>query len=303
MDSANLEEQSQGLFSELQAALHELASSPLPEDSLASLNQARESLGNLSQITRAYQEETAAALQKSQEERNQFISHVTHELRLPMTSIKGYTDLLRQGLAGPLNEQQLEFLDTIRNNVARMAALLSDLSDLNRIDTGRLKLDLGNLELNEYMGAALESLRTIRERKGQKISQVLPAQLPPVWADPNRLLQIMTCLLRNAIMYTPEGGAITIHASTLNDKVHIQIKDNGIGIGPKDQARLFSPFFRSDDPVVRDQYGWGLSLYLCARLVQIMGGEIGADSIPGSGSAFWFTLPQGGSPTSEVIDG
>ncbi len=303
MDNPKLEKQTQGHLNEIQAALQKLASSPLPEESLASIRQATDTLSSLSQIILSSQEETAGAVRQAQEERNQFISHVTHELRLPMTSIKGYTDLLRQGLAGPLNEQQLNFLDTIRNNVERMSALLSDLSDISRIDGGRLRLDLGKVEIKESVATALDSLHLIQEQKRQKITSHLPAGLPPVWADPNRVIQILTCLLRNAIMYTPEGGEITIRARPEDDEVSIQVKDAGIGISLEDQARLFSPFFRSDEPAVREQHGWGLSLHLSARLVQMMGGEIGADSTTGSGSEFWVTLPQAKSPTNQEQDG
>lgn len=303
MDNANPQDQTQGYLDELQATLQKLASSQLPEESLESIRQATDTLGSLSKAILSNQEETTSAVRQAQEERNQFISHVTHELRLPMTSIKGYTDLLRQGLAGPLNEQQLSFLNTIRNNVERMSALLSDLSDISRIDGGRLKLDLGKVEIKECAAAALDSLHLIQEQKRQKITIHLPAGLPLAWADPNRVVQILTCLLRNGIMYTPEAGEITILASPEQDKIHIQVKDTGIGINLEDQARLFSPFFRSDEPVIRDQHGWGLSLHLCARLVQMMGGKMGADSAPGSGSTFWFTLPQSKPATSQETDG
>ncbi len=303
MDNPILEKRTQEHINEIQAALQKLASSPLPEESLASIRQAMDSLSSLSQVILSNQEETTGAVRQAQEERNQFISHVTHELRLPMTSIKGYTDLLRQGLAGPLNQQQLSFLDTIRNNVERMSALLSDLSDISRIDGGRLRLDLGIVEIQQAVATALDSLHLLQEQKGQIITFHFPADLPPVWSDPNRVVQILTCLLRNAIMYTPEGGEITIRARPQDDEVSIQVKDTGIGISLEDQARLFSPFFRSDEPAVRELHGWGLSLHLCARLVQMMSGEMGADSTPGSGSKFWFTLPQAKSLTSQEPDG
>lgn len=292
MGNANQDEHPQGYVDELLASLNELASSQLTEESLATVQYAKATLDSLSQAIQSNQEATALVLREAQDEKNQFISHVTHELRLPMTSIKGYTDLLRQGLVGPINEQQLNFLDTIRNNVERMSALLSDLSDITRLDGGRLKLDLGSVELKEPLQIALESLHPIQEGKGQKIALSLPDTLPAVWADANRLIQIMTCLLRNAIMYTQEGGEITISAQALNEHVLIQVKDNGIGISPEDQGRLFTPFFRSDEPAVREQYGWGLSLHLSSRLVQLMGGEMGVESVAGKGSTFWFTLPR-----------
>lgn len=293
MDNPNKRSSPTELISQLQAALLKLEASDLAQDSTEHLQQAYHALDELSEAILREQEELQQELRHVQQERNQFVTVVTHELRLPLTAIKGYTDLLRQAAVGPVNEQQLSFLETIRNNVDRMSALLSDLSDISHIETGRLRLEIEQVSIKNQLDIALQSLQPLLQHKGQKVEVSRVEQLPMVWADANRLTQVLTNLLRNASMYTPEGGRIRIRAYPFHEMLRIDVTDTGIGISPEDQQKLFTPFFRSDDVTVRDQHGWGLGLYLSARLIELMRGEIGVESTLESGSTFWFTLPVG----------
>jgi signal transduction histidine kinase len=285
------EEHIQKTVTEINAHLSELAASALPPGSENTLQEAMRLVEQLSIQISTSQDSYKQDLKQVEQERNNFISVVTHELRLPMTSIKGYTDLLRQGVVGQINEQQLSFLDTIRSNVDRMSALLSDLSDISRINTGRMMLDIKALDIEKALNEVLQSLKPAWEKKNQQVEVALPASLPTIAADYNRLLQVMVNLLRNAIMYTPEGGKVTLQVKIEGEQLRIEVVDNGIGMKSEDQARLFSPFFRSDDAYVRDQPGWGTSLHVSSKLVQIMGGSIGMYSQADSGSVFWFSLP------------
>jgi signal transduction histidine kinase len=231
------------------------------------------------------------AVQETNQAKSKFVSLVTHELRIPMTSIKGYTDLIRQGAVGPVSEQQIHFLNIIRNNVDRMSTLVSELTDISRIEAGRMKLEQAFISLPGFIDEAVQNLRQRIEEKNQLLLTSVPENLPRVYADPIRVVQILTNLLSNAWKYTPPGGRITVRASTAKDSVKIEVQDNGLGISLEDQVMLFSQFFRSEDPQVREQQGWGLGLSITRRLVEMMGGEMGFFSRLKEGSSFWFTLP------------
>jgi signal transduction histidine kinase len=231
------------------------------------------------------------AVQEANSAKTKFVSVVTHELRIPMTSIKGYTDLLRQGAVGAVNEMQLNFLNVIRNNVERMSALVSDLSDISHIETGRIKLNKSMVSTTEAVQEIVNNLEPRIKEKGQLLNIEVQKDLPQVYADPIRLVQVLTNLVNNAHKYTPENGMINLRASQSGEYVRFEIHDTGIGISEEDQKGLFSQFFRSESPQVREQQGWGLGLNLANRLVYLMGGEMGVQSELGKGSTFWFTIP------------
>jgi len=284
----------QDTLTSLHEALQRLQSMPLPDEGYLALQEADRSLKEVAAEMEAISAENARlnqAVQQANLARSRFVSAVTHEIRVPMTSIKGYTDLLRQGVIGPVNEQQLNFLDTIRNNVERMSTLVSNLSDISHIETGRLKMQLADIYLRISLEEALNSLNLKLAEKEQTLTVDLPANLPPVRADSIRLVQVLHNLLSNAHKYTPPKGKIAVHASPTGSFVRVEVSDTGIGIRPEDQSLLFTQFFRSEDPAVREQQGWGLGLCVAKRLVDIMGGEVGVQSQVGEGSTFWFTVP------------
>jgi signal transduction histidine kinase len=239
-------------------------------------------------------------LQAANLAKSDFVSFVSHELKTPMTSIKGYTDLILQGTVGPITEIQSNFLATIRSNVDRMATLVSDLTDISRIETGRLRLDFRSVDVRDVIADVSSSARAFIAGKEQSLEIDLPGDLPPVWGDANRLIQILTNLVSNANKYTPKNGHIKITVERTANRwdehgapevVHISVQDNGYGISPADQAMIFQKFFRSEDQNVRDTPGTGLGLNITRHLVEMQGGRIWYESETGYGSLFHFTIP------------
>jgi signal transduction histidine kinase len=239
-------------------------------------------------------------VQQANEAKSEFVSFVAHELKNPMTSIKGYTELLAAGAVGPINEMQNNFLHTIRSNVERMSTLVSDLNDNAKIEAGRLRLDYKPVNLSEVVEEVIRSTSRQIEDKKQVIQEEMPESLPHVWADQTRVSQVLTNLVSNAHKYTPEGGEITISAALSPNQwdpagaaqvVHIRVEDNGIGISVEDQQKIFSKFFRSDDQKAREAPGTGLGLNITKSLVEIQGGKIWFESEFRKGTTFHFTIP------------
>jgi signal transduction histidine kinase len=231
---------------------------------------------------------------------SEFVSFVAHELKNPMTSIKGYTELLAAGSVGQINEMQTNFLNTIRANIERMSALVSDLNDNAKIDAGQLRLDYKRVDLPEVADEVVRSLSRQTEDKHQTVELRLPEPLRLAWADRVRVAQILTDLISNAHKYAPEGGRIVVGAEVVPNEwdpdgarevIHFWVKDSGIGIRREDHDKIFQKFFRSDDSKAREVPGTGLGLYITKRLVEMMGGRIWFESEFRKGSTFHFTVP------------
>jgi len=261
----------------------------------ASLNPLSDSADLATTNAQLYEQLQRAILAKSE-----FVAFVAHELKNPMTSIKGYSELLASGALGEVNAMQANFLRTIRANVERMSALVSDLNDSAKIEANRLRLDYKRVQIPDILDEVLSTAKRLAESKGQTLELHLPAQLPPARADQFRLSQILAGLLNNAHKYTPEGGVILIGAEVAANKwdpegapqvIHFWVQDNGIGISTEDQGRIFQKHFRSDDSRVREVAGSGLGLHLARNLVEMMGGRIWFESEFQNGTTFHFTIP------------
>lgn len=286
------------LISPLQNSLEHLQSYLQTQEQRAAVQEIQQQVDRLKEYLEASQAAIASenvrlyqAVQDANQAKTKFVSVVTHELRIPMTSIKGYTDLLRAGAVGPVNEQQASFLNVIRNNVERMSVLVSDLSDISHIETGRMRLDIKKISLPDYIDETLRNLAQKFQEKNQAVQVDIAQDLPQIQADPIRVVQVLANLVNNACKYTPDGGRISLRALAEGEMVKVEVSDTGIGISPGDQEKLFTQFFRSEDTAVREQQGWGLGLNITKRLVEAMGGEIGVQSVIDEGSTFWFTLP------------
>ena len=239
-------------------------------------------------------------IQKANSAKSEFVSLVAHELKNPMTSIKGYSELLASGTVGQINEMQSNFLGTIRSNVERMSALVSDLNDQAKIEAGRLRLDFAPVDLRDVVEDVIRSTKRQVEEKHQEVELAMPTELPKVWADRIRVGQVLTNLVSNANKYTQEGGRIVVNAALsanhwdsegAKQVVHLWVQDNGIGISAEDQTKIFVKFFRSDDMKARESPGTGLGLNITKSLVEMQGGRIWFESEFRKGTAFHFTVP------------
>ena len=233
-------------------------------------------------------------VREANQAKSEFMSTASHELKIPMTSIKGYAKLLQMGAAGDLSEKQEEFLAIISNNVDRMNGLVSDLLDVSRIEAGRIRLDIEDVQVRDVINDVIASVDTQIEKKALKLSLDLEEPLPEIRADYNRLVQIVTNLVSNAYKYTPQGGQITIKAQALNgdaEGVAVTVEDTGFGISEEDQAMLFTNFFRSSDQNIRDEPGTGLGLSITKKMIESHGGQLSLRSELGKGSSFSFIVP------------
>ncbi len=232
--------------------------------------------------------------------KTEFVSIVSHELKIPMTAMKGYSDLLIAGAMGPIADKQIDALKTIRNNVSRMAILVSDLTDISRLESGNLRLEPSMLDTGSIIEDTIRLAKNQLEQKKQTMTVEIPHDLPKVWYDRNRLGQVMTNLISNANKYTQEGGEITVQAirtthacdgQEARDVIQIKVQDNGFGMSAEDQEKLFSKFFRSPDDQIRAAPGTGLGLSITKNLIELQNGCIWFESEFRKGTAFYFTIP------------
>jgi signal transduction histidine kinase len=232
-----------------------------------------------------------AELEQADRLRSQFLSHVSHELKTPLTSIKGFLQNLLDGLTGPLTEKQQRYLSRMLENSDRLIRMIEALLDRTRIQSGRLDLDPGEIDLGHCVADAVEQLRLLAQAKQQGLEAVAPPAPLMVWADRDRLIQIVTNLVQNAVKFTPEGGSITVTVRQENQTLAgVSVRDTGPGIPPEFLDQIFDPFFRVKQ-VGSGVKGLGLGLSIVRRLVELQGGTIAARSELGQGAELYFTIP------------
>lgn len=245
--------------------------------------------------------ERTAELEQADRVRSQFLSHVSHELKTPLTSIKGYMQNLLDGLTGPLNEKQQRYLSRMLDNSNRLIRMIEDLLDRTRIHSGRLDLVPGEIELGHCVTDAVEQLRLLAQAKRQVLEVVVPSMPLGVWADRDRLIQIVMNLVQNAVKFTPEGGSILVTVKQEGPSLAgVSVRDTGPGIPPEFLDHIFDPFFQVKQ-VRSGVKGLGLGLSIVKTLVELQGGTIAAKSEPGQGAELFFTIPL--LPTIETTRG
>jgi signal transduction histidine kinase len=234
--------------------------------------------------------------------KTEFVSMASHELKTPMTSVRGYTDLLLSGMTGELSQQQKGFLETIAANIDRMSKQIQDLTDISRIETGRLRMEPTPTAFTNIITETLQIVQGPCDSKNIELHLDLPADLPLILADKERLVQVLTNLLSNACKYSPEDTDVHVTfreewISSGEERPPIpvvicSVKDDGYGISEEDQQNLFTKFFRAEDPNIRKATGTGLGLSITKGIIEFHGGKIWVESALGNGTTFHFSIPQ-----------
>lgn len=219
-----------------------------------------------------------------------FLATMSHELRTPLNSIIGFTGILLQGLAGELNDEQNKQLSMVSASATHLLALINDVLDISRIEAAELELAYGQVDVSALIQDVVRTLTPMAQGKGLDLIVGISPQVGELYTDGRRVEQILLNLANNAIKFTEEGE-VRIEAQIVDGNLQVKVQDTGIGIKEEDMAKLFQPFRQVDDSFQRRYQGTGLGLSICKRLVELLGGEIWAESEYGVGSRFTFTLP------------
>jgi signal transduction histidine kinase/DNA-binding NarL/FixJ family response regulator len=224
--------------------------------------------------------------------KNAFIANMSHEIRTPLNSVLALTQLLREGVAGPLTVDQRKYLQVIERNGQSLLHLINDVLDLSRIEAGHVEMDTQNVDLAPHVEAVASALSPLAAAKDLDLVVKLPPSLSAARVDPDRLRQILTNLIGNAIKFTDDGGQVLIGAEDQLESVSVIVTDTGVGIPEGLREKIFQEFYQVDQTLVRRQGGTGLGLAIARRLARLMGGDITVESVLRRGSRFSLTLPR-----------
>ncbi len=226
---------------------------------------------------------------ESQKMRADFHSMIAHDLRSPMSVIQGYVSLMATGKTGPINDTQMEFMDSVNRKITEMTALLNDFLDMSKMDAGFVNLNCQDHNLGELISEVLEDLGPLASSRNLKVSLNLPAEGLQVNSDPLRLTQILRNLLSNAIKYNEDDGYIRVTVVEQGDRAQISVADGGIGMSAEELEVLFDPYTRGNSQ--RTIKGVGLGIVIVKKLVEAHGGKVTVSSEQGKGSTFTFSIP------------
>jgi signal transduction histidine kinase len=242
--------------------------------------------------------------------KSNFLATVSHELRTPLTSIIGYSDMLATGIAGSLNEEQQEFVETIRGKGDHLLALITSLLDLNKLEQGSMRLHREPTDPATLVADLKKTMAPSAAKKQVRIESEIERGVPKVDVDPVRIRQVLFNITENALKFSPSGGTIRLVARTVETsgapadgfgtvllaapekRVEIGIVDSGIGIPKEEQEKIFDAFYQVDGGSTREHGGTGLGLSIVKRIVEAHGGTVRVESEPGHGAAFWVSLPE-----------
>jgi len=244
--------------------------------------------------------ESKVAAEQASRAKSEFLASMSHELRTPLNAVIGFSQVLVNKTCGELNERQLEYLSSILAGGRHLRALVDDVLDLAKVDSGHLTLDLARVSVADEIPEVVGVVQALAQQKNITVTVEVKEPLPAITADGMRIQQMIYNLLSNAIKFTGTGGYVTVTADTIAADgadspgwLRMRVADTGIGIKAEDQGRIFDKFERGDSASVREQEGTGLGLALTRKLAELHGGSVGVESegIKGRGSLFTVLLP------------
>jgi signal transduction histidine kinase len=237
------------------------------------------------QLGRLYGELETASRHKSE-----FLANMSHELRTPLNAVIGFSEVLQDRLFGDLNDKQAEYVADIHASGRHLLALINDILDLSKIEAGRMDLQITPFALSDVVQNSVALSRERATREGIALGLDVDPDIGVIEADERMLKQVLFNLLSNALKFTPKGGHVGVSAHALGDDVVVNVRDDGVGIAPADQARIFEEFLQVG--AAHLQEGTGLGLAISRRFIELHGGSLRVQSEPGNGSTFTFTLPR-----------
>lgn len=268
-----------------------------PKDLSARISQLS---GELERLRNSQQElvEDNERLKSLDKLKSNFLAVASHELRTPISIIKGYTRMLLDEACGPVSEEQRQLLAECREGCERMIRMIDSMLDLSKIESGKVEMNLRFADPGELVTRVVRQMGTIAERSDVRLESAVAAGLPQTLLDAEKIDQVLMNLLENAIKYSPAGSAVAVRVDVRDgaegagelDLIEVVVSDTGVGISPADQERIFRAYRQAADGG-RLMKGTGLGLAIARRIVQAHGGEIWVRSEPGRGSDFHFTLP------------
>ena len=249
-------------------------------------------------------------LEQATVHKSAFLANMSHELRTQLNAIIGFSELVASGAGGALTELQADYLSTVVRNSRHLLGLINDLLDLSKVEAGKMELHLTEIDLRRVIDEVIRDLDTLITKQQQTVTRDIDEDSLLALVDDVRVRQVLFNLLSNAVKFTPDGGEISVRALRTKaplpvpaqragddaplrprDAIWVAIGDTGPGIKPEDMSKLFLEFSQVDASFSRRSRGTGLGLAVCKRFVELHGGSIGAESLPGHGSTFWFMLP------------
>jgi len=224
--------------------------------------------------------------------KSNFLSVVSHELKTPLNSIKGFVDIILMGKTGEVNETQADFLTTVQDQTTHLQTLIDDLLEFSRLDSGQVKLHITEVSVAEVTSAVSDKLKPLADQGELQIINEVSPDIPTIDADRMRIEQVLTNLVQNAIKFTPPSGSVTLRAQDLGEEVQVSVSDTGIGIPANELERIFDRFYQVDNSPTRHYRGTGLGLTISKHIIEYHHGRIWAESTQGEGSTFTFVLPK-----------